>query len=50
MGDPLTVILKNHRSNIGARAETKVENGKDYDAKANFIDRFMIEISLLPIG
>ena len=50
MGDPLTVILKNNRSNIGARAETKVENGKDYDAKAHFIDRFMEEIPFIPIG
>jgi hypothetical protein len=43
------VILKKYPGKIGTRTETKVDNGKDYNAEAYFVDHFMIEI-FIPIG
>jgi len=50
IGDPLAIISKKYLSKIGARAETKVDNGKDYDTEANFVDHLMAEIFFIPIG
>lgn len=47
--DPSTIIPKNYPSKIGARSETKVDNGKDYNAEANFDDHFMADV-FFPIG
>ena len=49
-GDPLTISQKKSPSKIGARTETKVDNGKDHHTEANFIDHFAAEIFFIPIG
>jgi hypothetical protein len=46
----LTIIPKNDPNKIGAGTETKVDNGKDYNAEANYIDHFMEEIFFVPLG
>jgi hypothetical protein len=45
----LTIILKKYPGKIGARTETKVDNRKDYNSKANSVDHFMAEV-FFPMG
>lgn len=50
IGDPLAIIPKNHPRKIGAGTETKVDNGKDYNAETNFVDHCKAAIFFIPIG